>query len=86
MIPHEKRVVGRQQAFVEDRHRRFQLRRTGRQADQRALLRVLHQRPAAVGERVLKLPFGTSHRSGKQSTAKQGRVAEEATSIPFSGN
>ncbi len=50
MIADEKSVVRRDRAVVEDRERRFELRRTAGEADHRALLRIFYQRAFAVVE------------------------------------
>ena len=55
VVAHEERVVGRDDAVVEDRERRLELRRTGRQDDQRTLLGEGDELAAAVGKRLLEL-------------------------------
>ena len=50
MIAHEKRIVRRDRAVIEDGKRRLQLRRPAGQADHRPLLRISYQRPFAIVE------------------------------------
>ncbi|MCY1298837.1 hypothetical protein D9M70_483410 [compost metagenome] len=51
VVAHEEGVVGRDRSFVERGEGRFQVRRAGADAHQRALARIAHQRARAVGER-----------------------------------
>jgi hypothetical protein len=51
VIADEKCVVRRDDALIEDRERRLQLRRPAGQPDHRPLLRVFDQRPFAIVER-----------------------------------
>src|ERR1700730_10789745 len=51
MITDEERVIRSDDPFVKDRERGFELRRPGRQTDERPLLWVLNHRSRAVGER-----------------------------------
>ena len=51
VIAHEEGVVRRDDAFVEDGERRFQLGRPARQPDHGTLLRIFDEWPLAVLER-----------------------------------
>ncbi|MNF83623.1 hypothetical protein D3C84_659480 [compost metagenome] len=50
VVTHEKRVIGRDGPFIEDRERRLQVRRARGHQGQRAFLRVLHQWSRARGK------------------------------------
>nr|GFA55775.1 hypothetical protein [Tanacetum cinerariifolium] len=51
MVAHEERVIGRDRPVVEDLERCFEVRRTGRDADQGTLLRITDQFARAIGKR-----------------------------------
>jgi hypothetical protein len=50
MIADKERVVRRDDAFIVNRERRFELRRTAGLPDHQALLRIFHQRSLAIIE------------------------------------
>ena len=63
VIAHEEGVIRRDDAFVEYRERRLELRRPAGEPDHRALLRIFDQRPLAVFER---------HRHGVERQRSEG--------------
>ena len=74
VIAHEERVVGRDEAVVEDLERRLELRRTRGQHDQRPLLGVGHQVAPAVDHRQIEsLPPGRRP-SGSARPGRRWRV------------
>src|SRR5436305_1927805 len=50
MVAHEESIIRRDDALVEDRERRLELRRTRRHLNERPLLRIFHERALAVAE------------------------------------
>ena len=78
MITNKKRIVGGQDAFIEDPERCFQLRWPGGQTEERAFLGIGNQRALAVGKR--KGGHGFS-RGGKRGPTggEQRSVTEEPT-------
>ena len=50
VIADEERIVRRDDALVENRERRLELRRTRRHLNERPLLRIFHKRPLAISE------------------------------------
>ena len=75
VVAHEKCVIRRDDALVEHREWRLELRRPRRQPKQLALLRVLHERPFAVGERQRRGLLRQSLRLSRKGAADERRRA-----------
>jgi hypothetical protein len=82
VIAHEEGVVRREDAVVEDLHRRFELRRPRGDDDQRALLGIGDEAPLAIGERLLEGRLG-ERRAAEAHAGGGSEASREKAASPW---